>query len=57
MLSDNVTDKKIYSLVEGINTIKTEKINECINKSIPPLLWHCAVFTTQVDGEMFMAYS
>lgn len=57
MFSDNVDDTKIYSLVEGINKIKTEKINEHINKLIPSLLWYCAVFTTKVGGEMFMAYS
>lgn len=32
MFSDNVDDTKIYSLVEGINKIKIEKINEHINK-------------------------
>lgn len=49
MLWDNVDNKKIYSLLEGINTIKTEKRNEHINKSIPPLLRHWAIFTTNVD--------
>lgn len=49
MFWDNVDNKKIYSLLEGINTIKTEKRNEHINKSILPLLWHWAIFTTNVD--------
>lgn len=51
------TIKKNYTLLQGINTIKTEKRNEHINKPILPLLWHWTIFTTNVDREMFMAYS
>lgn len=54
MFWDNTDNKKIYSLLEVINTIKTEKRNEHINKSIPPPLWHWAIFTTNVGRERYV---
>lgn len=59
MFWDNVDNKKKknYNLLQGINTIKTQKRNEHINKPILPLLWHWATFTANVDRETVMAYS